>query len=313
MTKLTNQIFGSKLLYDSTTDNINRVISRDFPDLDLAEIKLIGAGSDCIAYMVNNHFVCKIPKKSISKLNQEIRVLKLIHESVSTKTPNVSHVGKKYGYILYPMIFGEDLYSSSFRRSSSSDKDALAQDVAGFLYDLHHNVSIADARLLGVMNNEKDVFDVEELFLLVEKKIVASSVKNYLYDVLNKYRTTEHNLNDVVLHHDLCNANIIINPTAIRLNGVIDFGDVAIGDRYIDFSSLYRRNPLFAMKVAKYYSGYGKVTIYESKVHVYAVTKEITKLKYGLEGNEESTLIYRSAIKRLTNWSKGKSVECIPT
>ncbi|MEK9178969.1 MAG: phosphotransferase, partial [Patescibacteria group bacterium] len=56
-----------------------------------------------------------------------------------------------------------------------------------------------------------------------------------------------------IIHADIAPEHIIINPETHRLSGIIDFGDVEIGDPAYDFAFLGRYGKEFLEKVYETY------------------------------------------------------------
>ena len=80
------------------------------------------------------------------------------------------------------------------------------------------------------------------------KRVITQKVKDrdvvaFRHETIAAYQKLDHTYDRlVVLYNDLHNDNMAFDQKKKRLNGIFDFGDVAVGDIHLDFHPLYKFN-----------------------------------------------------------------------
>lgn len=219
---------------------------------------VLGQGLDSTAYLVNNEYIFKQSKhdEARNNLKREIRVLNYLKGKITLQIPDIEYYSQEYSICGYKEIKGNKLSPDIYNSFSDDEKDALAQDIALFLREMHAiPLPDIDGLELHVIDDYRS--DYETLRETVYDKIPDKS-KRYIDDlykrILNDKRISQYD--KALCHNDLsCNHILIQDNKAV---GIIDFGDAAVTDRDKDFVYLLEESSEeigrdFGIKVLEYY------------------------------------------------------------
>jgi aminoglycoside 2''-phosphotransferase len=94
----------------------------------------------------------------------------------------------------------------------------------------------------------------------------------------------------VLIHHDLGPEHILCDPHQARITGIIDWGDVTLGDPALDFAGLsYLDNPQALGQVIRQYAGADEQLI-EKRARWYLKIGPFHQVRYGIEMGNSSSL-----------------------
>jgi aminoglycoside phosphotransferase (APT) family kinase protein len=218
------------------------LIKDQFPGLLPEKIKLLGIGWDNTAYLINDTFVFRFPRRTISLplLNTELHVLPKIASRLPLAIPYPEWAGSPakgypWSFTGYRMMPGITACSVDL---SEDERIKLTEPLARFLAALHAIPISPDleSRLQWDVHGKLDAdrvirqikINLEELdFLgLLEKRNQFDPVME------QKFRTP---LNSTIVHGDFYVRHLLVDENR-RVSGVIDWGDVHIGDPAVDLS-----------------------------------------------------------------------------
>ena len=230
-------------------DIYTTLIKQNFPQLTIQTIKPITKGWDSIVLVINDEFIFRFPMRDdvVEPLAREIRLLPLLEPTLSTLIPHFEFIGHgnadyPYTFVGYHMVRGLALDDP---RIPHEQLIPLVPHLATFLNELH-GFSVEQAVQLGVEEHTpilwRDIY--RERYVDLQKRVFPQ------LDV--ELRTKSEQLwegfldNQAIfafqpklIHRDLACEHIFCNPEHGKLTGVIDWGDVSIGDTAIDFVGLY--------------------------------------------------------------------------
>lgn len=237
--------------------DIREMIEKEF-GLIVQNMIVLGQGLDSTAYLVNNEYIFKQSKhdEARNNLKREIRVLNYLKGKITLQIPDIEYYSQEYSICGYKEIKGNKLSPDIYNSFSDDEKDALAQDIALFLREMHAiPLPDIDGLELHVIDDYRS--DYETLRETVYDKIPDKS-KRYIDDlykrILNDKRISQYD--KALCHNDLsCNHILIQDNKAV---GIIDFGDAAVTDRDKDFVYLLEESSEeigrdFGIKVLEYY------------------------------------------------------------
>ncbi len=69
--------------------------------------------------------------------------------------------------------------------------------------------------------------------------VTRKKAERYFYRAVSRIASAAHR--DVVTHSDFGTSNVLIDASGSKVTGVIDFGDISVGDPAADFATFYRR------------------------------------------------------------------------
>lgn len=243
------------------TNELYRVLAG--AGFDIRDIWPLSCGDDSDAYLCDDVYVMKVPKREAVKKTQalEFQLYRFLEPfSFPCEIPKVIYQGEAFNMMTY--IKGERLAYENYHKLSEKEKDRLACDEAEFLIALH-SVEIPDShplyselklevkdRFLQDQKNLLTILKAEKLLTPGRQAWVERIYRDLLdMDFLFAYRPC-------LTHNDYSADNMLYQKN--RLTGVIDFGDAVIGDPDNDFLCLLDNSTDdfgkdFGRRVLRYY------------------------------------------------------------
>lgn len=280
----------------NSTDPDWKTIESENGGLSVRSATFIGEGWNSRAYLVNNEFVFRFPKRAEhwEELNREIAFLAFAAGRLPLAVPRYTQVvsrsrAAKYGYAAYQYLPGHSMDVSVLTPKKRAE---TAGRIAAFLRSMHHLQPGPD--VASVLPRE-DPREVAETYLaLAERKVIpqlAVPEARVLRETFNSYLRTSENFTfpPVVLHADLARDHLLVQDGSVV--GVLDFGDVNWGDADYDFMYLFVDfGPAFAHDVAREY-GHPTPERLAFKLRYFAVVDQIGTVLDGeglaLQGQSE--------------------------
>lgn len=221
-----------------------QLIREQFPELSAKNIRLLGAGWDNTAFIIDEELIFRFPRREIAlplleaewcalpKLASRLPVLIPIPQWKGSPTSNFP-----WPFIGYRLIPG---FTACYANLLENERAALAEPIAQFLALLHatpksefsecpipeNNQSRIDGSLL-TTKIEKNFEELSLLGLLENRKELEFIVQN-----LQHFRTP---VNSFLVHGDFYVRHLLIDQKH-TLVGVIDWGDIHWGDPAIDLA-----------------------------------------------------------------------------
>lgn len=215
-----------------------RLIDSQFPELESARIELLGEGWDMTVYLVGGRHVFRFPRREVvvPGLRRELEVLPRLAPALPLAIPVPELVGRPgdgYPWPFYgaPLIPGAEVGRAGLEQA---ELDALAPLLGRFLRVLHSQS--APAGLPADPNRRADIplraSRVREALTRLEIAGVWSrrtEVEPLLRDAEGLAPADER----VLTHGDLHLRHLLVDGG--RASGVIDWIDVCVAPREIDF------------------------------------------------------------------------------
>lgn len=226
---------------DVDADLARDLIAAQFPHLGIETLRQFGAGMDNAAFLVNDRYVFRFPRREIAAplLERETRILPLLAPHVPAAIPFPEFVGtpgERYPWLFagYERLPGTTACTVAL---SNEEREALALPVGSFLRALHA-IDPAPAIGRGLPGDLIKRFDhahrlplAQERFALLED---AGAITNTQPFVDFMARIAPEKLEpSVITHGDLYARHILVDENH-RPCGVIDWGDLHYGHPAID-------------------------------------------------------------------------------
>lgn len=243
-----------------------KLIQKAFPELRAEKIRLLGAGWDNTAFMINEELIFRFPRRQIALPLLEAEWYCL--PKLAPRLPILIPFPKWRGYIPeqfpWPFIGYQALsgYTACYANLSENARTALAEPIASFLAALHATPSTLiaacpipndnNSRITGSLLIPRIRKNLDELSLLgiLENRNELELTIETLKDVRAPLQTT-------LVHGDFYVRHLLVNENH-ALAGVIDWGDIHIGDPAIDLSIAHSFLPKQAHEPFK--NTYGTIT-----------------------------------------------------
>jgi aminoglycoside phosphotransferase (APT) family kinase protein len=161
----------------------------------------------------------------------EIRVLRALKRRVGIAVPDYDIADPNGHFASYLLIAGVPLTPTRFSALSADKARVAIADAVGLLRTLH----ALDPRAVepaGVWPRIWSAGQFADRLRDTRLPALASRAPELLPSIeafLRRYRT-DRAPRDVVLHGDLVSDHLLVDESTGRLTGIIDFGDVALGD-----------------------------------------------------------------------------------
>lgn len=217
------------------------MIEEQFPHLKATTIKLFGVGWDNTAYIINNQFVFRFPRRDISValLKHEMSSLTIIAKHVHIAVPDPEWQGIPSLDFPWPFAGYRMLPGTTADRMDLSDEQRakLAQPIAQFLSQLHaiapENFPTLPKEIVFTRLGLDYLIPTVTKNLQKLESIEQLEDKEQLYHILNTAHSLRVPTNNTLVHGDLYCRHLLVNDQAM-LTGIIDWGDVQLADPALD-------------------------------------------------------------------------------
>ena len=241
------------------------VLGEQFPELDAHSARLVGEGFDNSVWLIDDEWAFRFPRRAIAVplVAREVEVLTRVAPLVPVPVPAPSFVGSESELFPRPffghqLLRGSELADATF---TDSDRARLGIEIGRFLRALHapatREIVDADGALPRDPNRRADMpFRVtktrERLDALTD---LAPESRRAAARILSDAEGLPPSAREVLVHGDLHVRHVLVERG--RLSGVIDWGDVCIGDPSIDLLFLWSVLPPDAREA--FFEEYGHV------------------------------------------------------
>ncbi|MBI3626967.1 aminoglycoside phosphotransferase family protein, partial [Candidatus Uhrbacteria bacterium] len=236
-------------------------ILKNFPELKIKSFKFAGEGMDSSAFLLNNDLIFRFPKykKVSAQLKIETAILPRLNRRVSLSIPDFKYVGRQKNGLLfvgYKKIHGVALEKKLFDSFSPQLQAKLLKQIAEFLEQVHvFPVRRAQKKGVKITDFKKRYATVLREVRKVYSKLDRVTI-DYVENLFKPYLSDTHNFDykPELLHSDLSLDHIIYDHVKKSIVGIIDFGDIEIGDPDYDLSYLYLGyGPDFVKRLLRFY------------------------------------------------------------
>jgi aminoglycoside phosphotransferase (APT) family kinase protein len=224
-----------------------QAIIAEFPEFNISSIALLGHGWANQVCLVNEEYVFRFPfdANSEKQLLREIRILPILSPKLPIATPayqfiSLSSSQYPYSFVGYERIPGESIPHPSVSLRKTIWWRSQAGDFLTTLHRIPIDGKIAklidgyrtaqewkDARL------RKHALYEQYIFPLLPSKLCGEISAN-LDQAIHDDRMVS--FTPVILHQDFGFHNFLVDLEKKKITGVIDFGNITIGDPVVDIS-----------------------------------------------------------------------------
>jgi aminoglycoside phosphotransferase (APT) family kinase protein len=266
------------------------LVANQFPELARSTVQPFGFGWDNAAFLIDNQIVFRFPRRKIAAnlIEREIALLPHVAKQLPLAISAPQFIGTKtaeYPWVFagYKLIVGSTLCSVALSDSSRGD---LAEPIAKFLKMLH-GMETAQLVARGLPPDDIGRLDHAKRFRIARERISELTACGQLAtgDSLTTWLEAHPTvaLEDEkrrLVHGDLYARHILINGSG-RPTGVIDWGDVHLGDPALDIAIAHLILP--SNSHAAFRAAYGPIDDRTWKAARYrAIYHAILELDYGI-------------------------------
>lgn len=267
------------------------LIEGQFPKVAPVRLTPLGCGWDNTAYLANDEFVFRFPRRAIAValVEREVKTLPSIAEHVSLAVPSPVFIGEPtpefdWPFVGYRFIAGRTACSANL---THEDRQMIAPRLGEFLRELH-SIPVAD----GLAVDPTGSLDVERRVPKIQAN-VAALWEHGLFDIslqigsiLSSASGLVPESQNSVTHGDLYVRHLVVDDTR-KLTGVIDWGDVQRNDPAIDLAIVFHFLPPGAAR-DRFWRAYGNASPTQLCLARFsALDHVLTVLRYGHEIGDE--------------------------
>ena len=229
---------------ETSTETAVRRIERQFPELRPTSATLFSEGWDNRAFLVNDRFVFRFPRREVAVelLRAETRLLPSLVDRLPIAISAATFVGQPDEDDDWPFAGYERIPGTTACRADLDEdtRRRMAALIGRFLRALHA-VPEADAVGAGAPHDTWRRLDLPYRREQVEERL-AQCRENGLLDRTDEWSRLADDIpadwtpaRTTLVHGDLYARHLLVDETGDPC-GVIDWGDVHVGDRAIDLS-----------------------------------------------------------------------------
>ena len=219
-----------------------------FPDIGSPALRFCGQGSDFCSYAVDEARILRIgvDDESALRLNWERQLLPILAQKLDIASPAFQHVGETPDgapFVVYPMIQGEPFDDDIYDGLSSESRDLIAGQFAAYLRVLH-GFPVDKAYEYGIRERRAD--DVCREFRDKAKGMIypdlSPSELATCEGLFDRYFGEGYDAyTPALIHGDLQPRHVLFDRDRSRIEGIIDYSDIWVGDPDYDLHYLHRQ------------------------------------------------------------------------
>jgi aminoglycoside 2''-phosphotransferase len=212
------------------------------PAYDVTEL---GRGTDSVAYLVDREWVFRFPAIDNARrtLRREVALLPRLQSALPLAIPAFEHIARRDDgellFVGYRVLPGVPLTLELLSTLPGDEQDAALASLAAFLQALHafpvdaaRGAGVAHERVSGGYHPGQ-----RDLPRSLAPHLPAAEVAD-LEAEFAAYEADHEpsHLPPALLHSDLKPEHVLYDPAARRITGVLDWGDVSLGDPDFDLA-----------------------------------------------------------------------------
>ena len=276
-----------------------QTIQRVYPDLEVKTAYLNREGQYNDVLVVNGALIFRFAKvpAALQTLRRETAILGSIREHITLEIPNpvyhnlqTSTIGE--AFVGYPMIAGKPLWRDLFQTIDDPEVlETVSCQLATFLRELHaipvDEVIPIDLPLGDGPDVWADMYRrIQELLFVHMRPDARTQVADHFESYLDDPHA--YAFDPVLRHGDFGTGNLIYDPGAGRMAGVIDFGGAGLGDEATDMAGLLASfGEPFLARCARYYP---QIETASERIRFYYGTFALQEALFGIENGDEDAV-----------------------
>lgn len=223
-------------------------IVRAHPELEAADFRLINAGWDSVAIIVDSRLIFRFPRDAQAQANlrREAGLLAVLAPRLTMRvTQPTLHGDGPDLFSEHEMIPGAHLDRADYENLPERRKQALAEALGQFYAELH----ALDLDLMRKAGAEPHpAWPPAERILHDIRPLLPPALQDRAQHVLRQWSALSPD-EEVFGYFDGHGWNMAFDHEAKRLNGIYDFGDAGLGPRHRDFVSSSLTSPDLTLRI----------------------------------------------------------------
>lgn len=266
------------------------------PTLTFQSAKHMDHGQNNEILMLDQAYIFRFPKSELNRkiLHVEADCLSILSEKLSFNIPHYSYV--HFGAHLYDTFVGYEMIEGEMLKRElleKLDRFKIGYQLSEILKELHGR-QLKD--LMSSRVREEDPYMVwQDMYVRIKRQLFPMMKPIKQAEVTRDFDRILDMLSDTsfescLVHGDFGPTNILVNPKTSEITGIIDFGEIHIGDPAEDISSLigtYGYGPDFILDT---FDAYPEAKDMVERALLYTKTFALQEALYGIENNDQGAL-----------------------
>jgi GrpB-like predicted nucleotidyltransferase (UPF0157 family)/aminoglycoside phosphotransferase (APT) family kinase protein len=238
------------------------LLARHLPDADHAHLEPLGHGDLCLAFKLGQQ-VIRVARhlEAAAALRREACVLSEIAAMLPLPIPRLTYRAPRDGppFTVHDEIVGAILTRDAWENMPAAARKKAVADLASFLRALHA-LPIETGLKCGLTHLDATGLArrLRAATAHTIRRLLDRETQRQLDETLERWSlpSPHDGPRPVLLHCDIAPGHLLYDPRTGHLTGVIDFGDIAIGESARDFIYVYEDyGPTILMEVLSHYAG----------------------------------------------------------
>lgn len=213
----------------------------------------VSHGGDHLVLLADG-YVFRFPRRGRHGPELEMEVLRRLRPLAAVAVPGYDIVDPQGRFAGYRIVDGVPLSTARFEAMDAPSRRAVLADLVAAVRALHgidpNEIAPAPAwPRLWSAERFAERLESERLPLLADR---LPRLRSSITSFLDRYRRLRSD-REVVVHGDLVWEHLLVDPRSNRLSGMIDFGDVALGDPAYDLMGLWAYGAAAVTRAASIY------------------------------------------------------------
>lgn len=280
------------------------LIKQHFPNLKINDLQIKVTGTEGIVATLNDDLIIKAPKPSrgLEGIQMEYRTSEFLRKNGISVVPDIHIVNGVLPFIWYKKIHGISLRSLA-NTLSEKEMDSIATDLTEIMCRFHA-ISLKDVHAEGLTFSPSWHYSRRHLkpelraHLPKELHPFYDDVSSRLDEILSCPKECE-----VLGHFDLHGSNIFLKEDNRTITGIIDLGNVAIGDYHNDLSKMNMSSVPLAEKIIGRYERISGHKVDRNRVRLFSSAYMLSIVLSKLP-NPKDPENYESWLNHLLKWSR---------
>jgi aminoglycoside phosphotransferase (APT) family kinase protein len=226
-------------------DLARRLIGAQFPQVELASLRLLGEGWDNTVWLADGRWAFRFPRRAVAipGFERELAALPALAPRLPVPVPDPVFVGRPTDAFPWPWFGARHLPGAEPLGLDAAARRGLARPFARFLRALHSAPPVdgLPADPMGRADMAVRVPKTDDSLIRVEREGLWRAPRS-VAALLEEAASLPAPEPVAVLHGDLHMRHLLVNASG-ALSGVIDFGDICVGDPSVDLSLLWSLLP----------------------------------------------------------------------
>ncbi len=225
-----------------------------FPELRFSSVTVEERGGDHRVLLLDATYAFRFPRRATHHLGVEIALLAALRGRCETAVPDYLFVDPAGRFAGYRLIAGDELTPRLFARLDARVRHDVLDQAGRFLAVLH-GLAPGDVPAIERWPLAPTAAEHAAHARTHHLPSIAAAFPRLAGPLCAFYEDYAADLGGprVVLHGDLVDDHLLLAPDRQRLAGIIDFGDVALGDPARDLLGFWAYGPEAVARVAAAY------------------------------------------------------------